>query len=427
MKKAALLLLCSLFSIIFTMTFVHEAASGLPERRRPQFSKDPGHLFIPAPYSIEGIGKGIALFGTAYNIADSYTDVFGAVITGDIQGVGAGVTDFHIIPERLFLDLTYQNLSKVVLQSYSQRGMDSSSSDYILVEVDEMVFTGGRIVLSFEERMFELYAQGYDGRYRIGALREPDGEVIVEAGDSAGNNFNLYGAGMVLDLTDDRSDPRKGVRFDTNFGWSPPKDSDNPDYVVMDLNLTLYVPVGKRNTWVFNYFSSDAFVQRQGITDRARIKAELGFDCSGIVDPQERAECEKSTEQYIDNVVAANTYGTASGLGGRSRLRSFAEDRFAGAHTAFAGTEFRWNITDETTPVDIWFVKDIRTGVQAAFFYEIGSVAESAGQVWQETRTSLGAGLRVVNASGLIYRLDVATGSEGEAVTLIINYPWEAF
>ncbi|KKL72852.1 hypothetical protein LCGC14_2080780, partial [marine sediment metagenome] len=154
---------------------------------------------------------------------------------------------------------------------------------------------------------------------------------------------------------------------------------------------------------------------------------ELDYDCSGRADLQEQADCVKFTEQFIDNVVAANRYGTASSLGGRVRLRSFAEDRFSGAHTAFAGTEFRWNITDETTPVDIWFVKDIRTGVQAAFFYEIGSVAESAGDVWQETRTSTGVGLRVVNASGLIYRLDVATGSEGEAVTLIINYPWEAF
>ena len=424
MKKALLLIVCT---IILATAFVPEADSFIPERRRPQFSTDPGHLFIPAPYSIEGIGKGIALFGTAYNIADSYTDVFGAVITGDIQGVGAGVTDFHIIRERLFLDLTYQNMNKVVIQSYSQRGMDTSGDDYILVEIDEMVFTGARLVLSFEERMFELYAQGYDGSYRIGALREPDGEVIVEAGDSAGNNFNLYGAGMVLDLTDDRSDPRRGVRFDTNFGWSPPKDSDNPDFVVMDLNLTLYVPVGKRNTWVFNYFSSDAFVQSQGITDRSRIEAELGFDCSGIVDLQERAECEKSTEQYIDNVIAANRYGTAAGLGGRTRLRSYAENRFEGAHTAFAGTEFRWNITEESKPVNLGFIKDIRTGVQAAFFYEIGSGAELPGDVWQETRSSMGVGLRVVNASGLIYRLDVATGDEGEAVTVIINYPWEAF
>ncbi|MCK4910785.1 MAG: BamA/TamA family outer membrane protein [Thermodesulfovibrionales bacterium] len=428
MKKAILLLLCSM---ILTMTAVPEVAaeadSLLPDRRRPQFTTDPGYIIIPAPYSIEGIGEGVVLFGTAYNVADTYTDVFGAVMTGDIEGVGAGFTDYHIIDKRLFLDITYQDISKVVVQSYSERGMDTSGDDYTLVEIDEMTFTGGRLILSFEERMFEMYVQGYDGSYSIGTLKDPDGNLIADASEEAGNDFNLYGAGMVLDLTDDNSDPREGIRMDTNLGWSPPEDSDDVDYVVLDNNLSLYVPVGKRNTWVFNYFSSDAFVQDQGETDPDIIMDELGFDCSSIGNNRERKECEQSTAEYVDNVIAANRYGTASSLGGRSRLRSYPEDRFKGAHTAFLGTEFRWNITEESTPVNLGIIKDIRTGVQAAFFYEIGSVAESAGDVWQDTRASMGAGLRVVNASGLIYRFGIATGDEGEAVTLIINYPWEAF
>ncbi|KKK60775.1 hypothetical protein LCGC14_3020990, partial [marine sediment metagenome] len=324
MKKAALLLLCSIFLMMSAMPAVAEEDSVPvaaeedsmpPDRRRPQFSTDAGHLILPVPYSLEGIGKGVALFGTAYNIADSYTDVFGLVLTGDIEGVGAGFTDYHIMRERLFVDFTYQSLSKAVIQSYSTRGMDTSMDDYTLVELDETEFIGGRLTLSFEERMFELYALGYDGSYKIGAFRKPDGEVIAEAGDSAGNSFNLYGAGMVFDLTDDRSDPRRGIRLDTNLGWSPPKDSDNADYVVMDLNLTLYVPVGKRSTWAFNYFSSDAFVQSQGVTDRARIKAKLDYDCSDIADINKQNECIRSTEQYIDNAVAANRYGTATSLG----------------------------------------------------------------------------------------------------------------
>ncbi len=424
MKKAILLLLCSM---IFTMAALPEAAAELPERRRPQFSTDPGHLLIPAPYSIEGVGDGIALLGASYNIAETYTDVFGVIITGDIEGVGVGFTEYHIIPKRFFLDATYQDLNKAVFQSYSQRGMDTSGDDYTLVEIDDLTFAGARLVLSFEERMFEMYVQGYDGSYNIGTLKDQDGNLIVDAGDEAGNDFNLYAAGMVVDLTDDKSDPRRGIRLDTNLGWSPPKDSSDADYVVLDNNLTLYVPVGKRNTWVFNYFSSDAFVQSQGETDPDRIRDELGFDCNVIVNIQKRLECQQTTSEYINNVIAGNRYGTASSLGGRSRLRSYPEDRFNGAHTAFLCTEFRWNITQESTPVDIGIIKDVRTGVQAAFFYEIGSVAEIAGDVWQNTRASMGVGLRVVNASGLIYRLDIATGDEGEALTLIINYPWEAF
>jgi hypothetical protein len=40
---------------------------------------------------------------------------------------------------------------------------------------------------------------------------------------------------------------------------------------------------------------------------------------------------------------------------------------------------------------------------------------------------SYGAGLRMVTASGLIYRLDGATGEEGFEMTMMINYPWEVF
>ena len=132
-------------------------------------------------------------------------------------------------------------------------------------------------------------------------------------------------------------------------------------------------------------------------------------------------------DEYVANTVAANTYGTASSLGGRSSLRSYPDDRFSGAHTAFIGTEFRWNITEESKPFDIKLVKDIRTGIQVAFFYEIGTVSETWSGLWDETRDSIGVGFRMVNASGSIYRADIATGDEGVSFTLIINYPWEAF
>ena len=42
-----------------------------------------------------------------------------------------------------------------------------------------------------------------------------------------------------------------------------PRDS-GPDFYVQDYNLTGYVPLGRRSTWAFNYFRSDAHVERQG-------------------------------------------------------------------------------------------------------------------------------------------------------------------
>ena len=45
--------------------------------------------------------------------------------------------------------------------------------------------------------------------------------------------------------------------------------------------------------------------------------------------------------------------------------------------------------------------------------------------MWDAVRQSYGAGLRVVTASGLVYRLDLATGDEGPQPSVFFQYPWE--
>jgi len=72
-------------------------------------------------------------------------------------------------------------------------------------------------------------------------------------------------------------------------------------------------------------------------------------------------------------------------------------------------------------------MKDIRTNIQTAFFYEKGSVAEKTADLGKIERSSYGAGIRMITASGLVYRFDVADGDEDFEVTVIINYPWELF
>lgn len=47
------------------------------------------------------------------------------------------------------------------------------------------------------------------------------------------------------------------------------------------------------------------------------------------------------------------------------------------------------------------------------------------GDVWDIVRQSYGAGVRMVTASGLVYRLDFATGDEGFQPSVFFQYPWE--
>ncbi len=72
-------------------------------------------------------------------------------------------------------------------------------------------------------------------------------------------------------------------------------------------------------------------------------------------------------------------------------------------------------------------MKDLRTSIQAAFFHEEGTIADKTEDLNKETRHSTGAGIRAVMGSGLVYRLDVATGEEGMQFVLFLGYPWDLF
>ena len=397
--------------------------SSLPDRRKEQFQTSFGYALFPYPYNIPGIGGGIGLVGGAMNIADTYTDVYGIVYSGDVEGMAGGVADIHLIPRTLVLDLGFGRVSKATLQSYGARGMNTAKDDYRLLEIDNAENYGGRLTATFLERRIEVYGGWYGGAAKLRSIRDKDGTLILQVQDGTSEQRHTTIIGTRFDLTDDYGDPRRGVRFDISRFATPPTDS-GPDFAVMDYNLTGYLPMGKRNTWVFNHLRSDALVSRQGETNPAIIQQQQGINCADpALTPQQQQYC----NEVVNNIVANNTYGTASSLGGLSRLRSYSQGRFSGAHTQFYGTEFRWNLTEESTPFDIFVMKDIRTAFQLAFFYEVGSTADLQQDVGKTWRESYGVGFRMVTASGVVFRADIANGYDGIATEIFIGYPWEIF
>lgn len=92
----------------------------------------------------------------------------------------------------------------------------------------------------------------------------------------------------------------------------------------------------------------------KGETDFNIVEDNLGVDCSStLLDIEGKINC----QNLVNNQILANKNGTSTSLGGRSRLRSYGESRFSGAHTEFYGSEFRWNIVDDSKPFDIYFMK----------------------------------------------------------------------
>lgn len=410
------------WSIFLIFAFSASAASAgtLPERRRAQFLNEPGYAVFPYFYNLPGIGLGYGLLAAVTNVSGSYTDIAATAFTGDADGQALGIDAIHLIDRALILDIGGARLSRTTIQSYAQRGMASGKDDYSLAEFGDSYFAGSRLTATFLERRVEAYVGYYGGTARLDALRERGGGVIALSGESPRHDFTVGIAGARFDATDDYIDPRRGLRLEPSV-WRAPRRGSGPDFYFTDLNVTAYLPLGRRSTWAFNYFRSDTRVLSRGQTDTAVLGRELGLDCAAVADEGKRAECRR----YLDALAAENAHGTATSLGGYRRLRSYPEHRYRGAHIEFFGSEARWNLTDEVKPFDIYIMKDIRTSVQIAFFYEAGSVADTYGGVWSIVRQSYGTGLRMVTASGLVYRLDVATGDEGVQPSVFFQYPWE--
>lgn len=408
------------FLVLSGLSFAAQAL----ERRRDQFSKEPGYYIIPFPYNLPGIGKGLVV-GAAYNnIADTHSDLIGFVIGGDLQGVGALSLDNHLIPKRLILDLSAQHLSKAAVRNYNSRGMASSPDDYTVLSLKDNDYYAARLTGTWWERRVEVYGGTLYGRNHLEAIRDKDGNIIQTTSGATETSSTLYTLGLRLDWTDDYVDPRHGIRYQLSRWWSRNNDPLTADYYQIEHNLTGYVPVGKRSTWVFNYFQADAHVTRMGETDFATIEAQQGLNCS---DPALTAAQQLQCQQVINNIIANNTYGSVGSLGGWGRLRSYPDGRYKGAHALFLGTEFRWNLTEEFTPFDIWIARDVRTTIQLALFYERGTIEDTKDKLGDTWRDSYGIGARIVTASGLIFRGDIAHGYEGTEVSVIIGYPWESF
>ena len=393
-----------------------------PARRKSQFPSGFGYAVFPYPYSLPGLGSGLSVVAGAANVADTPTDTYGIVFGGDVKGAALGVSDIHLLPRRLILDLGYARLSRASIETYSTRGMESRKDDFRLLEVGDTAFYGGRLTGTFVDRRFEVYGAWYGGASRLKSIRDADGELILAAQNAPREHVETHIFGGRIDLTDDYADPRRGMRLEVSRTQSPSAGSD-ASYYVMDYSAAGYVPVGKRNTWAFNLFRSDAVVKRRGETDPVKLQNETGLQCDQLTDPTLLGYC----QQVIDNMAAENRFGTATQLGGFSRLRGYPQGRFKGAHTLFMGTEFRWNLNEEETPFDLFVMKDVRTLMQVAFFYETGVSSDTASDLWKRKnmRDTVGAGFRIVTASGVVLRADMGFSRDGPGAAVFIGYPWE--
>ena len=390
------------------------------ERRKDQFPTEFSYLILPLPYSLPGIGTGWFVPLSFSNLFDTTTDVFALAILGDATGTMAGIEQIPVIDETLFLNFSYQDINKAMVNNYDKRGMDTGKDDYSLLEVSQADSLASQIILSFWERRIEFFASRYSSEFQLDRLRDSDGNIIAEFSPPYTDSSKTDTVGFRIDYTDDFQDPRAGLRFLLTRAHTPSDDPDSADFYTVDAALTGYIPIGEISTLALHFFRSDATVTRRGNDDLAALivewKAQLG--CGGA------PACDQEATELATSFYNANIHGTSTSLGGDLRMRAYPGSRFQGAHTFYFSAEFRWNLSEEVTPFDYYIWKDVRTGVQVALFYELGSVSETSGTLGDDTRSDVGAGFRLVAGSGEVYRADIAVGDEGGNVVIIIDYPF---
>lgn len=392
------------------------------ERRRDQFSKDFAYFVYPIAGSIPGLGTASGFGATLANIKETDLDFTGFFITGDFAASGVALTDLHLIHERLVVNFGAYTYDVAPLRF--RRGMDSDKNDYILPNF-EGASNVAQVALTFDERRWEFYARFVNSSGKLKRVLDKNGVPYANIDQSlqTENSINL---GFGADMTDDIQDPRHGYRVEGVRRTSFNRQYLQSAFDQYALNFTGYVPVGAASTWAFNAFYSAAAITSQATTDRTELRNAIGFNCGAIPDPTASAQCTATENQFLDDRIAYNKYGYAVPMGGTQRMRAYPNGRYMAGKSIFYGTEFRLNLTEERTLMDWFILRGVRTNLQAAFFAEVGSVADTDGDLHRKLRPSYGAGFRAL-FSGVTIRLDFALGDEGSAMQLFLDYPWSLF
>jgi outer membrane protein assembly factor BamA len=408
--------------VLLMTTIINPLFAEGVERRKDQFGRDFGYYVYPIAGEIPGIGTAAGLGASVLNMAEGDTDITAYYIRGDFDASGVAVLDYHVIPKRLIFDVGYNDYN--VAATRYDRGIDSDPDNVIYPSVQGS-YLMGQMSLTFDERRYEIYLRALGGSERLIKVLDKDGQAF-EGIDTEWKFGKAYVLGGSVDLTDDRLDPRKGMRFEFSSRLPTSRDADQSEYFVNDYNLTGYVPMRRWDTLAFNLFYSNTIITREGETDFATLQQSHGLNCSQYPPGADYDACVQTESKLLNGMISDNRYGTASSLGGTQRLRSFDNGRFYAADALFYGVEYRWNLTDERTPFNIYVAKGIRTGIQLAAFWEQGTVADHSADLFDNIRNSYGVGFRMI-LSGVIIRFDYSGGEEGPQSQLFITYPWSMF
>ena len=230
------------------------------DRRREQFSKQYGQLFVPLPYSLPGLGTGLLFIGNFGNIADTTTDFAAIGGIGDAEFIFTFLDELFLAPDLLYLQYLRAHGFKFALQQYSSRGMKTTKNDFKYGIGNSWDLDSPTLKLTFMDRMLEI---GLGFNKQSGKFQKfvtPDENDPTKQGETVAtfdpgleiNIANKIELSTRIDYTDDYRDPRKGIRNSLFLDRQTATTNSEPSFDVVTNDLQIYIPVLEKSTIVFD-------------------------------------------------------------------------------------------------------------------------------------------------------------------------------
>ena len=395
--------------------------SFIPDRRNNVYGDNSfGYFVLPLFIKAPGAKAAWAVTGIFQNLFSTPIDGYALYSLGeDIEAYGVALDSIPLFTKHLELGVASARANKVSATVALGRGFNADTKNKLEFTAKDIEAQGARLGLYFWERRIGFNQGYYTTKLRITSLKDRHGNELLK------EDIKTEGRGQAsqleLDFTDDPKDPLKGVNLALNYYHSGYHSESAPRFHAFDFNLRGYIPLLESSTLVLNSFVSFKDVYKKGELNYQKLKDSYMQDCGSA----NRSACEDAVDRFVIDQQMSNRFSEAAALGGASRLRSFPTFMFSAGKTHFLGAEFRWNFSHDRTPFDFLISKDIKTHYQLAFFLDVGSVGEQWVDLWKRHEASYGTGFRVVTASGMIYRFDLAFGTRNTFETIVmIGYPF---
>ena len=358
------------------------AEASPPERRRSYDQRAPNeYLLIPAVASLPGVGTFVGIIGTGSNIWDTGIDV-GATVAESIDGsdISVEAVAFREIPTGLpglTVDFQYAD---IVLGEFRTYLPGRNSPEFTVPISAQFDFYLIRPTLRlFQRRLNIVYSLGFF-----------DGFDFDQNGNEVPFRQHSASAGMVVDLTDDVVDPRRGMRFDFNMTLDPPESTI----------------LGRDSETRSAFDEGNTRSRRFGLTFYFPLSDQWNLAWNN-----QRFETSGGDGEGVQGAVA----------GGSPPLRGYPANRWRDRFGVFHGLDLRFNIP-LGKELDFILARGVIEDIQLAAFYEVGQVAPSNNStLYQDLHQSYGLGIRVL-LEAIVLRLDLAFSDVGPQTHLTVGH-----